>query len=139
MNIPEKQQNNDDGHAPLSAAQGLRVCLPRILGGDSVAGGRLPVAGGGLLGGAGAGCAVPRRITLCSAAGAVLVGAALLSAVLFLASPEGNSTLYSGTVYSGSFNGCFGVRSDIVIPFSPGTHPALQCTGRALKSLTPRI
>lgn len=74
MNIPEKQQNNDDGHAPLSAAQGLRVCLPRILGGDSVAGGRLPVAGSGVfstgvLGGAVAGCAVPRRITLCSAAG----------------------------------------------------------------------
>ena len=58
--------------------------------------------------------------------------------MLFLASSEGNSTLYSGTVYSGSFSGCFGIRSDIVVPFSPGTfssgtHPALQCHGAGVK------
>ena len=54
---------------------------------------------------------------------AVLLGALSPSAVLFLASSEGSSTLYSGTMYSGSFNGCFGVRSDIVVPFV-SSHPA---------------
>ena len=49
--------------------------------------------------------------------------------MLFSASSEGNSTLYSGTVYSGSFNGCFGVRSDIIVPFyssRPAPHAIAQ-------------
>ena len=87
-----------------------------------------------MLGGAVAGCVILCRIIVYRTAGGGVGGGGIVgggviggvlspSAVLFLASSEGSSTLYSGTVYSGSFNGCFGVRSDIVVPFV-SSHPA---------------
>jgi len=71
LNIPEKQQNNDDGHAPLSAAQGLRAYPTRMFRGSrgSVADGHLPVASGGELGGAVAGRLVLCRVTAYRATG----------------------------------------------------------------------
>ena len=74
MNIPEKQQNNDDGHAPLGAAQSLRTYPTRMFGGDSVTGGRLPVAGGGELGGSVAGCITLCRVIAYRATGGNVIG-----------------------------------------------------------------
>lgn len=75
MNIPEKQQNNDDGHAPLGATQSLRSYPTRMFGGGSVvSGGRLPIVGSGMLGGAAAGCIILCRVSVYRATGGNVIG-----------------------------------------------------------------
>ena len=92
--------------------------------------------GSGLLGGAIAGCVILCRATICGVTGSYVMRGCIALCRAFLASEEGSSTLYSGTVYSGSFSGYFGVRSDIVVPFfSSRPAPHAVAWGGVAKSL----
>ena len=84
MDSTEKRQNNNRGGAPLSTVQSLRAYPPRMFGGGNVTGGRVPVAGSGMLGSAVAGCVILCRVIVYRTGGGGVVGGGVVGCAVTL-------------------------------------------------------